>query len=120
VKSIVSGRDNVVQVTGETYAQVFKDWLATLVLDDTELSDDPRYQYTSLNIRQDFPYEGGVLEPLSYFSLELSDPIWNSFMTPGSFDLLELRGPAPGGLTDLRFMGENRGDMGILLIRTGL
>ncbi len=120
VKSIVSGRDNVVQVTGESYAQVFKDWLATLVLDDSGIGDDPRYQYTSLNIRQDFPYEGGVLEPLSYFSLELADPIWNSFMMPGSFDLLELQGPAPGGLTDLKFMGENRGDMGILLIRTGL
>lgn len=120
VKSIVSGRDNVVQVTGESYAQVFKDWLATLVLDDSGFSDDPRYQYTSLNIRQDFPYPGGILEPLSYFSLELGDPIWNSFMVPGSFDLLELRGPAPGGLTELRFTGENRANMGILLIRTGL
>ncbi len=120
VKSNLSGRDNVVQVTGESYAQVFKDWLATLVLDDSGLSDDPRYQYTSLNIRQDFPYDGGVQEPLSYFSLELANPIWISFLMPGSFDLLELRGAAPGGLTDLRFTGENRGDMGILLIRTGL
>jgi hypothetical protein len=120
VKSIVSGRDNVAHVTGETYEQVFKDWLSALVLDDSGLSEDSRYEYTSLNIRTDFPYPGGVEEPFAILSRDLVAPAWNSVIVPGSFDLLELRGPAPEGVLELRFTAEDASKMGILLIRTGL
>ncbi len=120
VKSIVSGRDNVSQATGEAFEQVFKDWLAALVLDDSGLSEDPRYEFTSLNIRTDFPYGDQAQEPLSYFILDLSEPDWSSIVVPGSFDLLGLEASVPGGVTELRFSSQDRARAGVLLIRTGL
>ncbi len=120
VKSIVSGRENVSQATGETFEQVFKDWLAALVLDDSGLSEDPRYQFTSLNIRTDFPYGDEAQEPLSYFILDLDEPDWSSIVVPGSFDLLGLEASMPGEVTELRFSSQDRARAGVLLIRTGL
>jgi len=120
VKSTISGRDNVEQATGEHFEQVFKDWLAAIYLDGRDYADDPRYQYTSLDIRSDFPYSVQLQEPLAIADRNLLAPAWTTDLVAMSFDLVRLHGPAPGGLAELRFGGDPEGAMGVLLIRTGL
>lgn len=122
-----AGPANVAQATGESFTQLFKDWVAALYLDDRDLDGDgtaddlgEAYRFTSHNIRTDFPYPGGPAEPLSIPTLAADDPGWSSSLVPTGMEYLHVgvaagQQPPPGGMLALELNGTS--DMGVLLIR---
>ncbi|MBN2071775.1 MAG: hypothetical protein JW814_09990 [Candidatus Krumholzibacteriota bacterium] len=54
VQSKETGIGNVEKATGMKFFEIFSDWIATLFLDDLEITDDTRFTYSSLNMRVDF------------------------------------------------------------------
>lgn len=122
-----AGPANVAQATGESFSQLFKDWVAAIYLDDRDLDGDgdaddlgEAYRFTSHNIRTDFPYEGGTVEALSIPTLLANNPGWSSSLVPTGMEYLHVgvaagQQPPPGGVLELELSGTN--DMGVLLIR---
>ncbi|HEX2948990.1 MAG TPA: hypothetical protein VHV83_05400, partial [Armatimonadota bacterium] len=49
--SSVTGMDNVTQATGIAFNELFCDWSTALVLSNTGVTTDPKYQYSSINLR---------------------------------------------------------------------
>lgn len=122
-----AGPANVAQATWESFAQLFKDWVAALYLDDRDLDGDGHaddlgaaYRFTSHNIRTDFPYAGGTVEPLSIPTLYAGNPAWSSSLVPTGMEYLHVgvaagQQPPPGGLLQLELSGTS--DMGVLVVR---
>lgn len=67
VQSKKTGVSNIEAATGEFFLELFADWSAALYLSGRGITDDPRFNYTSIDLLRDFraPYvASGVLGPL--------------------------------------------------------
>lgn len=56
------GVENIENRTGEKFFDIFSEWAAACYLSGRGISDDPRYEFTSIDLRNDF-------EPLKVFDL---------------------------------------------------
>lgn len=54
VQSMTTGVANVEKATGMDFYEIFSDWVAALYLDGLEITDDPRFEYSAINLRSDF------------------------------------------------------------------
>ncbi|MBN2172000.1 MAG: hypothetical protein JW819_11845 [Candidatus Krumholzibacteriota bacterium] len=124
-----SGAANVAQATGETFAQLFKDWAAAIYLDDRDLDDDgfaddlgPAYRFTSHNLRLDYPYGAAPGEALAVLPVYFDDPAHGDVVHPTAADYLIFEvesghAPPAGGSVTLRFTGDMDADLGVLVVR---
>jgi hypothetical protein len=117
VQSVLPGRENVTSACEEDFEQVFKDWIAAIYLDDREGEDsDPRYQFSSHNLRLDFPYSNQD-EPLA---IPLNSGSMSSSLMPMSFDLQGLETGAAPGILEMLVEAPSASRIGLLLLRTRL
>jgi hypothetical protein len=119
-----AGPANVAAATGLNFDQCFKDWTAAIYLDGRDLGVvlDPVYQFTSHDIRTDFPYDGGPAEPLSMPILSTGELGYSSSLPQTAMEYLELevegQSPPADGKVRLRVDTGTGHDMGIMIIRT--
>jgi hypothetical protein len=67
VQSKSVGTDNVEEVIGESFFELFADWSAALYLSGSGITSDERFNYSSIDIRGDF-------DPLYVIEYNLSNP----------------------------------------------
>ena len=123
------GTDTVSQVTGLDFAQVFKDWIAAIYLDDRDLDGDtvpddlgPAYRFDSHNLRTDFPHQSGQQEPLQITELHFHNPSYTGGIVPTGMEYLLYsvaggQSTPDGGQITLSFTGPVSSDMGVLTLR---
>lgn len=66
VQTKESGTANVETVTGEYFKELFADWSAALYLSGLGITDDPRFNYTSIDLQTEFgppAVAAGVVSP---------------------------------------------------------
>ncbi len=68
VQSKSSGVENVENATDENFLELFADWIAACYLSGTGITEDERFNYTSLDLKADF-------QPLNVIDI----PGWNEF-----------------------------------------
>lgn len=89
------GTGTVEQVTGEQFFATFADWVATLYLSGRGITTDPRYEYTSIDLRDTFtfPHLLLVTERL------LSQGAFSDIVAGAAADYYILRNPTAPGIT---------------------
>lgn len=94
---------NVEAATGRTLAQLFRDWTAAVFLSNTGLNGNPRYNYTSINLRA---FQNDLNRTY------LNGPAENVLL----FDRMAVRGTlAYGGVRYLRFVQPTRKEYSLTL-----
>jgi hypothetical protein len=112
-----TGVANVEAVTGKDFKETFRDWAVALYVSNTDLSTDPKYHYTSINLRTTqadgtslngaFPYT--TRSPLTNFDAS------NSLRGSG-VRIAKITG-GNGGTVDFEMKSTGGGNLDVTIIR---
>ncbi len=121
LKQLVSttnrGITNVNTVTGKDFNELYQNWVIALYLSNTGASTDPKYNYTTLNLRST-QKDGTVFNGPSFTATETSFPFTSAGNVKGyGIEFTKITGGNSGDAT-LKITDTGGGNLGVTVLRT--
>lgn len=93
------GPENVEAATGQDLETLVLDWAAALLLDESGLSNDPRYAIPSFDTRGNYQYGGQLTGPHATAVNAASDPVFRVVLPRTGLRFIRLTSPHAAGVT---------------------